>query len=362
MLGRSSNTVIYILLSLALAACGDKAVSDPRTKSPLVRSTLVYEAGATSRSFTGTIAAKVQSDLGFRIPGKVVERLVDPGQTVKRGQVLMKIDPSDIKLAALAQQEMVAAAKAKAKQAAEEESRYRDLRGTGAISASAYDQVKAASDAAQAQLTAAIAQAEVSRNAIGYAELVADSDGVIMETLAERGQVVSPGQTVVRLAHAGRREAIVQLPEILRPSIGSTAQAKLFGNDGAISNAKLRQLSDTADKFTRTFEARFVLDGPLADAPLGSTVTIQIASTVKTEPSTLQIPIGAIFNNGKQTGVWVITGEPAKVTWRLVTIRQLNDETAFVTGNLHRGERIVSLGAHLLRDGEPVRVAAGDLQ
>src|SRR5437899_6050862 len=188
----------------------------------------------------------------------------------------MRIDPADLKLAVHAQQEAVAAARARAQQTAEDEARYRDLRGTGAISVSAYDQVKAAADAAKAQFNAAEAQAEVARNASRYTELVADADGIVMETLVEPGQVVNAGQVVVRVAHAGRREAVIQLPETLRPAIGSVGQATLFGKEGVIVPAKLRQLSDTADRLTRTFEARYVLDGELSNAPLGTTIAIQI--------------------------------------------------------------------------------------
>jgi RND family efflux transporter MFP subunit len=194
-----------------------------------VRAAAVQEAEAASRAFTGTVAARIQSDLGFRVAGKVLERLVDAGQTVKRGQPLMRIDPADLQLAAHAQQEAVSAARA-GTQASEDEARYRDLRGTGAISASAYDQVKAAADAAKAQLSAAEAQADVARNASSYAVLVADGDGVVMETLAEPGQVVNAGQPVVRLAHAGRREAVVQLPKrCARRS--ARRQAVLFGKE-----------------------------------------------------------------------------------------------------------------------------------
>src|SRR5438067_7380928 len=222
----AASALIYAL-PFALLAGGEKAPADPRTEAPLVRAAIVEGANPGSRSFTGTVAARVQSDLGFRVPGKVLERLVDAGQTVRRGQVLMRIDPIDLKLAASAQLEAVAAARARAQQSAQDEARYRDLQGTGAISASAYDQVKAAADAARAQLSAAQAQADVARNASRYAELVADGDGVVMETLAEPGQVVNAGQTVVRLAHAGRREALSQLPETLRPAIGSPRQATL---------------------------------------------------------------------------------------------------------------------------------------
>ena len=304
---------------LALAACGEKSHSDPRTEAPLVRTALVQTATSSARSFTGVVAARVQSDLGFRVPGKVLERLVDAGETVKRGQPLMRIDPIDLKLAASAQLEAVAAARARAQQAAQDEARYRDLQGTGAISASAYDQVKATADAAKAQLSAAEAQADVARNASRYSELVADGDGVVMETLAEPGQVVGAGQTVVRLAHGGRREAVVQLPETLRPAIGSAAQATLFGKEVG-APAKLRQLSDAADRLTRTFEARYVLADELADAPLGSTVTIQIPTGPASPQDGLQVPIGAIFDAGSGPGVWLIGGQPEKVSWRPVAI------------------------------------------
>ena len=350
-------SAVISALPLALVACGEKTPSDPRTAAPLVRTAAVQDATFASRTFTGTVAARVQSDLGFRVSGKVLERLVDTGQAVKRGQVLMRIDAADLKLAVHAQQEAVAAARARAQQTAGDEARYRDLRGTGAISVSAYDQVKAAADAATAQLSAAEAQAEVARNASRYTELVADADGVVMETLAEPGQVVSAGQVVVRVAHAGRREAVIQLPETLRPVVGSVGQATLFGREGVSVPAKLRQLSDAADRLTRTFEARYVLEGELSSAPLGTTVAIQIPEVNSAVQGGLRVPMGALFDAGKGPGVWVIAGEPAKVSWRPVTVQRLDDDSARITGQLKQGDTIVALGAHLLREGEPVRVA-----
>jgi RND family efflux transporter MFP subunit len=350
-------SAVVSALPFAMVACGEKTQSDPRTEAPLVRAVTVQGAVSASRTFTGTVAARVQSDLGFRVPGKVLERLVDTGQTVTRGQPLMRIDPVDLKLTVHAQQGAVAAARARAQQTAEDEARYRDLRGTGAISASAYDQVKAAADAAKAQLDAAEAQAGVARNASRYTELLADADGVVMETLAEPGQVVSAGQVVVRLAHAGNREAVIQLPETLRPSVGSIGQATLFGKEGVTVPARLRQLSDVADRLTRTFEARYVLDGELSKAPLGTTVSIQIPETHSDLHGGLRIPIGSLFDAGKGPGVWVIEGEPAKVTWRSVAVQRLDDDSARIAGQLKQGDRIVALGAHLLREGEQVRVA-----
>lgn len=349
--------LIGLTLPFVLVACGEKAPTDPRTEAPLVRATIVGGAGVASRSFSGIVAARVESALGFRVSGKVLERFVDAGQTIKRGQLLMRLDPVDMKLASVAQEEAVEAARARALQTAQDEARYSDLRGTGAVSISAYDQIKAAADAAQAQLRAANAQADVARNASRYTDLVADSDGVVMETLAEPGQVVTAGQPVVRLAHAGRREAVIQLPETLRPAVGSVVQATLFGKEGVSVQAKLRQLSDSADRLTRTFEARYVLDGELANAPLGTTVTIQLPDERSPVQGSFQIPIGSLFDAGKGPGVWVINGEPTKVSWRPVAIQHLEGDDARIAGQLKQGDRIVALGAHMLRDGEPVRVA-----
>ena len=160
--------------------------------------------------------------------------------------------------------------------------------------------IKAASDTARAQLTAAEAQEKIARDQGDYSVLLADADGTVVKTLAEPGQVVSPGQTVVRLAHAGPRDASVFLPGTMRPRLGSVARAALFGRSGSVP-ARLRQLSDSADPLTRTFEARYVLGGVGAQAPLGATVTIQLTRS-GTEES-LFVPNAAITDRESGPGV-----------------------------------------------------------
>src|SRR5438270_13271206 len=137
---RVAFVAILGLLPFVLAACSDATASaDPRAQTPLVRVATVDTSTRADRAFTGIVAARVQSDLGFRVPGKVLERLVDTGQTVKRGQPLMRIDPTDLRLAMRAHEEAVVAARARARQTADDEARYRDLVAGGAVSASAYD-------------------------------------------------------------------------------------------------------------------------------------------------------------------------------------------------------------------------------
>jgi RND family efflux transporter MFP subunit len=344
------------LVTFALVGCGAGASADPRTEAPLVRTAVVRDGTPASRSFTGTVGARVQSDLGFRVPGKITERFVDAGEKVRRGQLLMRIDATDLKLAADAEEESVDAARARVRQADKQADHFRDLRDSGKVSDDEYDAIKADKDAAEAALDAAKDQADVARNSSRYTELVADADGVVEETLAERGQVVAAGQTVVRLATGGPREAVVQLPETLRPEIGSTGRAALFGKEKDAVRVTLRQLSDAADPLTRTFEARYPLTGALADAPLGSTVTIDVSDDKQSRPTGVRVPIAAVLDAGRGPGVWLISGTPTKVSWRPVTVQRVDDESMYVSGEIEQGDRVVALGAHLMRDGERVRI------
>jgi RND family efflux transporter MFP subunit len=351
-----ARTVVVIAIMAGLLAARGQADADPRTAPPLVRVASAGTGEGAEYEFTGIVGARVQSDLGFRVAGKVVERLVDAGQVVRRGQPLMRIDPTDYRLAAQASAGAVAAARARAVQTSADEKRYRELLPRGFVTGSAYDQRKAAALAARADLSAAEAQARVSRNDAGYTVLVADADGTVTETLAEPGQVVGAGQTVVRLARSGPREAIVALPETLRPAIGTMARARTYS--GLIGKAQLRQLSDAADPATRTFEARFVLTGDPATAPLGSTVTIGLSAPGRRADIT--VPLAAIYDRGRGSGVWIIEGRGGpKVSWRPVKLASIGEETAVVSAGLRPGERFVALGAHMLHQGQVVRIDGG---
>ena len=340
--------------TLAVPVQEARAVSDAR-QEPIVRLVATAPVAGSERSFTGVIGARVQSNLGFRVAGKIVERLVNVGQQVKAGQPLMRIDDADLRLALAAKRNAVAAARAAVVQATPDEKRYASLLDGGWVARQRYEQAKAALDTAEAQLAAAEAEARVAENEATYAVLVADTDGTVVETLGEPGQVVTSGQTVVRLAQAGPREAVVALPETIRPAIGSMAEASLFGSDGRRYTAHLRQLSDSADAQTRTYEARYVLDGEAAAAPLGATVTIRLASQPN-EPE-IQVPLGAVLDNGEKTGIWVLDSTSSTVHFQPVKLVRVTSETAVVSG-LSSGDRVVSLGVHLLHEGQRVRTAS----
>jgi RND family efflux transporter MFP subunit len=153
------------MCTVSLTACKPSAAAkDPRTEARLVEIAPVQPVGAAERAFTGIVMARAQSNLTFRVPGKVTERLVDTGQTVRSGQPLMRIDRTDYAHAITAQIGNVAAARARLAQAAADEARFRDLVSSGAVSRSAYDQAKAAADSERALLSAAEAQLQVAQD------------------------------------------------------------------------------------------------------------------------------------------------------------------------------------------------------
>ncbi|WP_439816948.1 efflux RND transporter periplasmic adaptor subunit [Zavarzinia sp. CC-PAN008] len=349
--------LLIAVSTLGLLAACDQSQADIPQLPPLVRTAMVEAGPGLVRAYTGTVRARTESDLGFRVGGKITERLVDLGQTVRRGQVLARLDATDLRLQAAAADAAIASARAQAARARADETRLSGLVERGAVSAQAFDQVRAARLAADAALTAAQSQAETSRNQARYAALVADADGVVMQVMAEPGQVVTAGQPVVRLARAGAREAVVAVPETQRGSVPAQATARLYGAEDRPIAATLRELSAAADPGMRTYEARYTLADQGEAAALGATITIEVPGDPHAGET--QVPIGALYDPGTGPGVWIVDAAAAKVSFRPVTVARLGEETAQVAGGLAPGEMVVALGSHLLREGEEVRLPAG---
>ncbi len=324
---------------VSLAACQSKTETDPRTLAPLVRTVVVGEGGVASDRLTGVIKARTEADLGFRAPGKIAKRLVDPGQAVKKGQALMALDPQDLELA-------LSAAEAQAERAQADERRLRGLVQTGAVSQQTYDQVKAGA-------TAAVAQRDLARRQRQFATLQADADGVVMTLTADVGQVVAAGQPVLRLAHNGGREAAVDVPENLRSALPKRAKAVLATASDTSVDASLRQIASAADPLTHTFEARYVLEGAGERAPLGATVTVTLSRARGS--SVVTVPLSAVVDKGQGATVFVVDAQNVAHR-RPVVVQSLEDESAKVSQGLQAGDRIVSLGAALLHDGQAIRL------
>ena len=348
------------LTSLVLAACSP-AETAVNPEPPLVQVTEVAPgAGAVAR-YTGVIRARTESNLGFRVGGKIFERLVDPGDHVRRGQPLMRLDRTDYTLALNAARASVEAARAQMIKAKADEERSRKLVADGWTSKQTYDQNKAAADAAIAQFANAEAQASQIQNQAGYAELQADADGVVMEVPSYPGEVVAAGQTVVRLARDGPREAEVFLPEGSRRAAQGEASATLYAEGEATYPARLRELSATADPATRTYRARYILSGGGEATPLGATVTLQLKALNAVQAGMVEVPLAALFDQGHGTAVWRYDAATETVRPQSVKITRMGEERADVVAGLNPGDRIVALGAHLLKADQKVRQAPPSL-
>ncbi|MFJ2356822.1 efflux RND transporter periplasmic adaptor subunit [Pseudomonas fluorescens] len=349
-------TLTPIALCVLLSACGEHTAPDPRIDRPPLVSTAPVKATQElrERRFTGIIAARVESSIGFRVSGKISQRLVDVGQQVKRGDPLMKLDITDFGLDVKDQEAVVAAAQAAMFKADADFGRLQGLVSMGAVSAKAFDEAQQLKNSAHAGLDAAKAKLDLSHNAYGYAILKADVDGVVVDRFADTGQVVSAGQPVVVVAQDGPREARIELPETIRPALGSQVTARLYGNESQKYGARLRELSGSADPVTRTFRARYVLDGNSKDIPLGSTVVISLDKPGSTDER--ELPLSALYDAGQGPGVWIV-GEDKKVHYKHVNVVRITEETAIVGPGLTDGQSVVALGVHRLHEGEEVRVA-----
>ncbi|NWE50621.1 efflux RND transporter periplasmic adaptor subunit [Pseudomonas gingeri] len=353
------NTHLARLTPLALLVLlgGCNSQADTGVTAALPRAVLavrVEPANQQQNAYTGVVAARTESDLGFRVGGKVIERKVDPGQRVHKGDTLLVLDIQDFDLALKAAKNRVVAAQAQLRQRRDDANRYQRLTTTGAISRQIFDQAATNLRVAEAEMASADSDARQIENRRTYSVLKADGDGVITEVRVDRGQVVAEGQVVARLAQDGAREAVINLPENQRPLAGNPAQAFPFGAPDQAVGARLRELSAAADPSTRTFRARYVLDGQAERFAIGSTITVRLSAAGQEQT---RVPIGALHDPGTGTGVWLI-GSDNRVSFAPVKVASLGQEYALLDSGVSAGQLIVALGAHLLHPGDPIRVPA----
>jgi RND family efflux transporter MFP subunit len=331
--------------AVAFSGCSRNQARQDSNAPVLVRVVKVAPARSTVKTqYTGVVRARTESQLGFRVPGKISERLVNAGETVKVGQPLLKLDPTDYQLA-------LQAARAVQTQTSLELERVRVLVEKGAESRDLLEKVTAAAESSAAQ-------AEQIANQAGYTTLYANADGIVMTTLVEPGQVVAAGQAVLVLAKDGLREAAVDIPESSLEQIrGHQATAQLYLNSDVRLPATFREISGVADPVTRTYQARYVLEGESAQFPLGATVTVGVSASSNDAQPVTEIPLGSLIDRGEGAAVWVV--DPATLTLqkRAVSIVKLGAETALVNQGLKHGDVVVSLGAQLLNSGQAVRMA-----
>jgi RND family efflux transporter MFP subunit len=347
-----------IALAPALAACNDAATSATATpERPVQVQRVTFAPANESREFAGVVRARYETDLGFRVAGKMVARLVNVGDRVRAGDVVAQLDPRDLKLQAESAEAELAAATSNLAQAAADESRYQNLRTRGYAAVADYERKKAAKDEAEGRMERAQRALELARNQLAYADLKADADGVITATLAEAGQVVALGQAVARLAHRGEMEAVVALPETrLGEARQSDAGVRLWSGPDRRFSARLRELSPQADAATRTYAARFTIENPDDTVALGMTATVVLSRPADTMVA--KVPLAAILNRGTGPTVYRVD-DTGMLERRPVTVSSFNEVVALITSGLEDGDEIVTLGVQMLQAGQKVRAIMG---
>jgi RND family efflux transporter MFP subunit len=348
--------MLLAAMAVALAGCNNAVAERPAESRPVLVATVHYEAQSPERSFVGTIRPRIETDMGFRVPGKVAKRLVDVGQTVDVGQPLATLDEVDLKLQAeQAEAEQRAAAGVLA-QAAAAEQRARDLRAKGWATDAQLDSAKAAADEARARLNRAERSVELTNNSLSYATLVADTRGVVTATMIEPGQVVAAGQAAIRVARLGEKEAVVAIPEtLLNRAKSGVATVTLWSEASRKYAAKLREVAPSADPATRTYLAKFSLPDAGEDVSLGMTATLTLADQ-ETE-RVARLPLSALYSQGGNPSLYVVDDKGA-ISLKPVAVKTYESNCVVISSGVDEGAKIVTLGVQKLDPTQKVRIVS----
>lgn len=342
---------LALLILLAVTACDSRPPAVAPAESPWVRTAAVAAAAGAGFGASGIVRARVESPLSFQVSGRIAARLVDAGQAVRAGQLLLRLDERDLEQAVQAANAELAAAEAALATAESDLARNRELQQQGFISAQAVDRAELQRREAQARREAAAARLTQANNGRAYALLNSPAAGVLVEVSGEPGQVVAPGQPVAVLAQGAQREIEVFFPEQVPPP----ARGEALLADGRALALALREVAAAVEPQGRTRRARYTVTEGAEALVLGSVVRTRfaLAAPVSITAAVFAVPIGALDERGDGARLWrVREGQVAAVP---VQVLAVDGERAQVAGPLAEGDRVVALGTHLLRNGMAVR-------
>lgn len=350
--------VLAPLAAAALVACSKPAppLEDVR---PVRVINLASDTAGERLEFSGDVRPRYESQLGFRVGGKIVERKVDVGATVKRGDVLMRLDPQDLRLAESQARATLRAAETERDLARADYKRHVDLRAQNFVSQAVLDTKQSALKAAQANVDAARAGLRGQANQSNYASLAADADGVVTAIEAEVGQVVQPGSPVVRVARTVEKEVVIGIPEdkVGQLRAASDVTVRLWANEAVAIPGKIREVSPVADPATRTYTVKVAIPEN-AEVRLGMTATVELA-TGGNGAAGLRLPLSALVQHKGASSVWIVENGAVKLVPVQVVGQVRND--VLVTGQVAAGQNVVTAGVNLLRNGQKVRILTADV-
>jgi len=345
------------LLAAALAGCNEIAAKPQAPHRPVLTVTVHYEQQVPSRSFVGVIRPRIEADLAFRVGGKVSGRHIDVGAPVKAGQPLATLDYADLKLQAEQAEAEFRAATGVVAQAVAAENRVKVLRANGWSTEAQLDQAKAAAAEARARLARAERSVDLTRNSLSYATLVADASGVVTATSIEPGQVVTAGQTVVRIARLAEKEIVVAIPEsLLTRARSGEAQVSIWTEPDRRYAARLRELAPSADPITRTYLAKYAMPDAGPEVQLGMTATLNIADAESARVA--RLPLTALLNQGDGTALYVVDKLTGALTLKPVVVKAYEGGDVLISSGLEEGSIVVAIGVHKLDPAQRVKIVS----
>lgn len=341
--------------ALSLTANASRVSASEPVVRPARVAEIAYSRQAQSLALAGTVVPRIETTLGFRVSGKIVQRTVDVGTVVKPGDLIAQLDPADHRLAVDNARAALASADADHARAKADHERYQALKGGAAFTPQTLEQRQSLAATALARVDQARSQLSSAENNLAYTELRADTAGVVTAVQAEVGQVMSQGQGVVRVARTDELEIVVGVPEHRLKVVRDSAAAgfELWSDPGRRHAARLRELSPSADPTSRTYPARFSIIDPPEFIGLGMTATLRFERPDATPVA--EVPLAAIFQQGTQPAVWVVDKTTGMVELRAVTVARWRNDTAAIASGVKDGELIATAGVHKLEAGQKVK-------
>ncbi|WP_336485939.1 efflux RND transporter periplasmic adaptor subunit [Methylobacterium nigriterrae] len=355
--GRPSRSWLCaaILPALVLGACNDPEAPPAPEVRPVRVLTVGELAGDETVSLTGTVQAQVEVNLAFRIDGRMVERLVNVGDTVKAGQIVARLDPENERNAVRAARAAVVAAAGQYDEARNNYDRQRQLLAGGWTTRVRYDQALQQQTTTQAQLDGAHAQLSIAEERASYTELAADAAGMVTQRSAEPGEVVRAGQTIVQIARKDGKDAVFDVSaQIKDQAPANPLIAVSLTMDPAITaEGRVREVAPRADPATGTFQVRVGLADPPPQMRLGAAVTGRMRLHRDGE---IAVPSTALIGGEGGPAVWIVDPAGMTVALRPIEIARFDQTRILVARGIEPGEIVVTAGVHALRPGQKVRL------
>lgn len=350
---------LSLLLGVAvITGCDGGPPPAPPEIRPVRVVTVEHSAGGEVVSLTGTVQAETEVNLAFRIDGRVTERLVNVGDTVRAGQVVARLNPENEENGLRAARAQLAAAQAQFTEAANNYWRQSELLRDGWTTRVRYDQAAQARQTAQSAVDAAQAQVGLAETRLGYTELVSDVNGRVTARGAEPGEVVQPGRMVIQVARDEGRDAVFDVPPTLKDQAPANPVIEVvLATDPAVRTAgRVREVAPRADAVTGTFQVRVGLADPPPAMRLGATVTGRLTLG---SAAGYAIPASALTRANDRPAVWVVDPANDTVALRNVELVRHDPGHVVVGTGLAAGDIVVTAGVQALRPGQKVRLLGG---